>query len=1366
MHRFIPYLPVDRLHALQAGLDLPDRTRGAALFADISGFTPLTGALAKEFGRQKGAEKVLDIINPVYDALIAEIHNYHGVVIGFAGDSITCWFDNDSGYRAVTCAIEMQQAMLQFSHITLSGGAEINLSVKIAITAGPARRFLVGNPKIHQYEVAAGLTLDRMAGAEQLALKGEIVIGSEIADQLAEDITILEWREITAAGEKVAVVSEVRHPASPSPWPALPAEHLSPDLLRPWLEPAVFERLINVVGFIAELRPVVSLFLKFSGIDYDLDDHAGEKLDQFIRWVQAAIRPYEGSMLQLTIGDKGSNLLIVFGAPIAHDDDIARAIAAGLDLREIPQELAFIQKPKTGISQGIVWAGACGSRQRCIYTVMGDEVNMAARLMAKAEPGQILVRQQIADLTQQLYQYQPLGTIVVKGRLTPLAVSAAVSRKPQAHKAENMLFSAPLVGRADILEQLRHIADQSIHKNGQVVRLVGPAGVGKSHLAAVFIHQMAQQGWSVASGTAQSISQSTPYHAWKQILNEILGVQSLPVPEQISALETRFAEVHPDWLQQLPLLRDILDLPFQDNEFTVRLEPLRRRQSLFSLVSSILQEASQARPLLVVLEDVHWLDEASEGLTLSVAQVTESLSLVLMVIHRPPEAGGACLPELFGLPAHVQIDLEVLSKAGISQLLCNRLGGNLSALGLELMVERAHGNPFFTEELCDTLTELGYLQPAAGEWDLSPAAFQALMDADCLQKVDGAWQLKAQPPLGAAQLELPETIYASILHRIDRLSEPGKLLLKVASVIGRTFQLSTLSAIHPLHPTVEKLAAEINEICQRDFLRLDQPDTDPIYIFKHNATQETAYSTLLYAQRKQLHTDTAAWYEQQAGSPALEHLTLQSTLAAHYPILAYHWHQAEVTPRERIYAGLSGKQAALQFANENAIRYFSRAVELTPVDQMPERFSLILQREAVFHVIGNRENQSEDLKELAAIADQIGDSLMKAQSYLRQAIYQGARSNFASALSNAQAALHLAVESGAVDLEIQVLHQLGRDLRKQEDHIQAQELLMRAKALAESQQDSVQLGRILYELGLVEYDLNRLQSALDYFKQANQVYQQIYFRTGEIQCLSMFASTYVKQGYYSQALEQIQRQQTLSRSAGWKWFEAYAWFSSGNIYFYLGDFKKSLSAHRQAIPIWRAVAAYEMEGASLDTIGLVYFIENQLDLAEQSAKEALQIHRRIKALSSQAYDLNHLGLISQARGLASEAIQYHNEAIQIRKSLGQAAACLDDLAGLARCAMAQGSHQQAADDAQQILSTIEADGVDGIEFSVWVYLTCYEALKEKDPAKARQALEAGYACLRKSADSIQDEALRSMFMHNIPWNHTLSTQYPGQNKLA
>ena len=425
------YIPMDRRWALTRGEPLPDRARGAALFADISGFTPLTEALAKELGLQRGAEEVTRQLNQVFTALIDEVHRFRGSVIGFSGDAVTCWFDGDDGVRATACALAIQRATTTLGTITTLGGTTIELAIKVAIVAGPVRRLLAGDPRIQQIEVLAGRTLTELARAERLAKRGEVLVDAAIAEAFGDQLTVAEWRIDPASGNRFAVVQELTAPFQSCPWPDLPSDAIGETVARPWLLPSVYERVRSGKSeFLSELRPAAALFLAFGGLDYDEDERAGDKLDEFVRWTQAVLTRYDGSLVQLTIGDKGSYLYAAFGAPVAHEDDAVRAVAAALDLQSPPAELRYIADIRIGVGYGQMRAGAYGSPTQRTYGVQGRKANLAASLMQVASAG-ILCEEAIYHRAKARLNFEPLPPVKAKGQAEPVPVYRPVSTTMQ-----------------------------------------------------------------------------------------------------------------------------------------------------------------------------------------------------------------------------------------------------------------------------------------------------------------------------------------------------------------------------------------------------------------------------------------------------------------------------------------------------------------------------------------------------------------------------------------------------------------------------------------------------------------------------------------------------------------------------------------------------------------------------------------------------------------------------------------------------------------------------------------------------------------------------------------------------------------------
>jgi class 3 adenylate cyclase/tetratricopeptide (TPR) repeat protein len=914
MESLATYIPMDRRHALSRGESLPDRSMGAVLFADISGFTPITTILVRSLGPQRGAEEVTRQLNRVYDVLIAEVHRYHGSVVNFIGDAIICWFEQDQGQRAVTCALRMQQAMTQYAQLALPGGIDVEVAVKIAVASGQARRFVVGDPAIRQLDLLAGAILERTQAAEQLIRPGEVIAGAEIVERFAGDLQVKEWRS-AEDGERFAVLANQQTPALPSPWPAHPP--LAVEESRGWLLPAIFARLQQSrEDYVAELRPVVAMFVKFSGIDYEQEDAEGSRLNSYIRWVQQVLARYGGSLLELTTGDKGSNLYAVFGAPVAYEDAPVRAANAALALRDMPPSVAaLVRDVQIGISQGQMRTGMYGGALHRSYGVQGREVNVAIRLMTLAAPGQIILSDRIAAAAGAEFDLEPLGPRQLKGVQEARQVFAL--RSPITKTAQTTLKGRPLtamIGRErerailfDRLAQLSHYAqngagDYPCH----TLILEGEAGIGKSRLISELQAQAHSMGITALSGAGDAIEYALTYFAWRKIFRQAVGFQENESPEELQQrLRTVFGDAA-QLVERAPLLNAVLPLNLPDNALTAQMTGEVRAENTRDLLVQLLRNAQKRQSaLLLILDDVQWLDSASWSLALAVTRHVPKLLLVLTT--RPfTDETPAEYEQLLRAANSERLNLAFLSPAEVEALVCQRLGVDAAPVEvIRLITEKAEGHPFFSEELAYALRDAGLIAVEGGV---------------CRLMTDVAeWQT----------LNFPSTIQGVITSRIDRLPAEQQLLLKIASVIGRLFAIRILQEIYPVERNQEEMLVSLDQLTRLAITQPAPPPPNLAYMFKHILTQEAAYNLLLFTQRQELHRTVAAWYEQ----------AYAGDRAAVYAVLAHHWSLGQAPANAIVYLEAAGQQALRDFANQEAITFFHKALLLASELEAPHDIS-------------------------------------------------------------------------------------------------------------------------------------------------------------------------------------------------------------------------------------------------------------------------------------------------------------------------------------------------------------------------------------------------------------------------------------------
>lgn len=932
----ITYIPIDRRHALANDTSIPEWVMGATLFADISGFTPLTEALVRELGPNRGAEELTSILNQIFDAIINDLHRFGGSVLTFSGDAITCWINGDYGPRAIACALAMQKTMQQFAHMTTPAGQSFRLAMKTAVSSGPARRFLIGSADHLRMDVLTGETLVTLAEAEQLAERGELLIDAMTARVHKDILTIVDWRQKDDSSERFAVVSEIKSEIAEAPWEPVSKTAIDLPTQRSWLLPAIYGRVQSGTDdFLAELRPISVLFMRFGGIEYDTDLSAGEKLDTFIKDAQTILAKYESNVLQVTIGDKGSYLYAAFGAPVIHEDDTNRAISAALDLQSAAVRIHRLSQVQIGITAGRVWAGAYGGENRRTYGVLGDVVNLSARLMMAAKPGQILATREIYQSTQHLAEWVPLPNIKVKGKAESIEVfDLKQLRKHYSAGLQAPKYTFPMVGRTAEVGKIDDVLTLSLTSSGQLVGLSGEAGIGKSRLVADIIEMTNERGIVGYGGECQSYGTNSSYLVWQSIWRSFFNLDgNLSQSAQIETLKHQLAQIDPDLLPRLPLLGSVVGLIIPDNDFTKSFDAKLRKDSLQSLLIECLQVRSRQRPLIFVLEDCHWIDPLSLELLNVISRAITSLPVMIMLAYRPVEWLIAEIQTLRERENFTEIKLEEFSSEETNELVklkLFQLGSSVSEpspLLVQQVSQRTQGNPFYIEEL------LNYLHDRS----IDPGDIHSL-----------------------ATIDLPTSLHSLVLSRIDQLNESERITIKVASVIGRLFKAAMLYGVYPQRDDVQKIKTDLDRLTQLDMTVQDFETPELTYLFKNVVTREVTYENLPYEIRATLHNQVGKFIED----------TYQDVISQYVDLLAHHYALSNNRPKKREYLEKAGYAAQARFANEAAIDYFDR---LLPMLKPKQKINILIELGNILELVGKWEDAAKRYNALLDIALDLAD---------------------------------------------------------------------------------------------------------------------------------------------------------------------------------------------------------------------------------------------------------------------------------------------------------------------------------------------------------------------------------------------------------
>ncbi len=1302
---FNVYIPRDRRQALLLGEMLPDHTRGSALFADISGFTPLTAALARTLGPRLGAEELTHQLNRVYDALIAEVVRYYGSVIGFAGDAITCWFAGDlpdAPLRATACALAMQQAMQQFNAVALPGGETVALAMKASIASGPARRFLVGNPEIQYIDALAGETLARMAAAEHLASRGEVLVDRLTVTALGDMARVREWRVAEADGASFAVLEclqdaakdlEGRYRAQSAPTPFI----LDPSVLRPWLLPEVYEGFTAGVGESLELRRgVVSLFLCFQGIDYDNDEQAGEKLDRYIRWVQDVIRRYDGALLQLIIGDKGNYLYAAFGAPTAHENDPERAVSAALDLLALPPELDFVGPVQIGVGQGTMRTGAYGSTTRRTYGVIGDAVNLSARLMQNAAPGTALVTQALQEGLWQSFEWESLPDIRVKGKAEPVPV-ARPRRKKQA-PGRSVIYSGELVGREAELHQLAQaIQPVFVKRFAGVVYVHGEPGVGKTRLIYELQQQMQARSplsWFTCPADPILRQSLNPFRYFlrqyfRQNTDNTEEVNKINFTAALNTLIERLRmETDASGLQEViaelertrSMLGALVDLYWKGSLYE-QLEPELRFRNTLLAFKTLVQAESRLQPVILHVEDVHWLDPDSQDLLVTLTRNVRDVPFAVILSGRYRDDGSPfTLPLDADVPSDT-LDLNTLSLEGTRALAEQVLAAPLSDALASFLSLKTEGNPLFVEQLTLDLRERALVRRDNAVWDIVSRDVEAV----------------------------PATINAVLIARLDRLAAQVKAVVQTAAVLGREFEILILSRMLRDDVDLPRKVQRAEE--EMIWSALNQMH----YIFRHTMMRDAAYDMQLQARLQSLHALAAEAMVQ----------VYTAELEAHYADLAYHYGKAENAQQEFHYARLAGEYAASRYANQEAIEHYQQALQsLSRLDlegSIAQRQDVHTALAELQITIGQYDQAHEHLEHALNLSEQIHDRRGRVHVCRWMAQMHELTSEYDEALEWIQRGLHILNAQRTPDAaELRLIAGLIHTRRGNYDEATAQ--FQNALQIAQYLDETAALARAHNGLGFIRLR-DDFAAAIDHFQQAFALYERVGDIPGQAKSHNLTASAYFETGQWHEADYHYRQAREIFEKIGDIYNGAFADNNLGEIALYQGRLDEALTFYRQAL------RALEQIGGSTYVLGVlhmnlghVFIRRGEIDKACQELRTAREHFEQAQARDFLPELYRHYAEAHLAAGDLAEAERQARRALDLSRELEQRGEEGYGLRVLGQVVNAHGHPEDAEMYLKQSLEILDAIGDHYQKAQTQLALAQFYA-QQNDSLNAREALE-------------------------------------------
>ncbi len=1198
------YIPGDRRRALLRGESMPDRIQGAALFADVSGFTPLTEALVAELGPDRGAEELVKNLDVIFAAVIADLVSHGGEVLYFSGDAITGWIDGDDGTRATACAVRMQSTFDDVGRITTAAGTEIDLAIKIAIAVGPARRFVVGDPAIQLHDVLAGSLIDDLAAAESLAEKGEIVLDQSVVESLGSHVDVGAAR--TGPTERTGSVLTALH-GDPVPLGEVPPlEPLEEDVVRQWLLPTVYERLSGGGGALfGELRTVFPMFVRFGGIDYDEDRDAAEKLDRFIRESQRILDSYGGNLLQLTLGDKGAYLYAVFGSPRAHENDAVRAVRAALDLLEL-SGTGGAEDLQIGLGTGQVFSGTYGHPTRRTFACLGDPVNLSARLMGRSPPGEIYASAEVMAATGDRFVSTALEPLPLKGKAEAVLAFSVQGRR-QRPVSRHLRYPLPIVGREEELGLIDERLQDALRRVPSVVGVTADAGLGKSRLVAEVLRTIRAAGHRVAFGEAQAFGLNTSYLIWREPWTTLFELADGDRDGNVTRIERHLASIDPALVVRAPLLSGVLGIEIPDNAVTASFDAKLRKTSLENLLADVLRAEVQRQPLVLVLEDCQWIDQASLDLLEVLVRAAEQSPVLFLAAYRSDIAESAH-ERIRALASFEELVLRELNEEQIGRVIGSKLeqqfgaGVSASQPAIELITSRGQGNPFYIEELVNYLKR---------------------KDIDI------------GDPAAVKDLDLPPSLHALVLSRVDTLDEGPRRTLKVASVVGRSFEPTTLPEVYPQLGSTDEVSAHVDSLREADLVTPDKHGHQS-WIFRHAVAQSVAYESIPYSLRSRLHEATGRYFEQRAP----EQIELRLDLLAHH-----FWHSENLEKKVE-YQRRAGDAAQNAYANAAAIEYFER---LTTVVDEHERSRTLLKLGEVLELVGHWDRAERVEAEALELAEASGDA--DAIGWSEAALAEVARKQgrYDEVRSRLDRAARIFEKQGDDAGRGRVLHLAGTVAAQSGELDAARELYEESLRIREELGDDAGAASLLSNLGIVADYAGDVDASREFHERALTLRQAIGDRWAIANSTNNVGIASVAQERYAEARDLFAEALRLNEEVGDTWTVALNHNNLGNAYRGLGEgdearhhYGESARGYRGYGDRWGVAFLLEdiavlaaSEGnsvAALELLGAADAMRAEIDAARSESFEA-DLENRVVDADPSLPEHERLSLRARGRSL-------------------------------------------------------------------------------------------------------------------------------------
>jgi len=993
---------------------------------------------------------------------------------------------------------------------------------------------------------------------------------------------------------------------------------------RGYTPPHLAERILKERAALeGERKQVTVLFADVSGFmrlaeRLDPEDVHALMSEAFER-ILAEIHQYEGTVNQFL----GDGLMALFGAPVAHEDHARRAALAALGMQraltayrdELARQRGIDFRVRIGLNTGLVVVGAIGDNLRMDYTAVGDTVNVAARMQQVAGPGEIVLADATRRLIEGHFDLRTLGSIIVKNRTEPVTAWALGSPT----RVVARLSRSPLLGREDALAALERAFATAQSGRGQVVYIVGEAGMGKSRLL-LELRRRIDDDATWLEGRCLSFGQSTAFLPVIDMLRQRFDVLGGDGEAEIIEKVTQALGTLGDQAAEAgPYLRYMLAVNAGDATVTT-MDPVGRRARLFQALQQFTLLEGRRRPSVLVIEDLHWIDSASEDYLKTLIDGLAGASVLLVLTYRPtyrPPFGEHTYVSRVVLHPLDEWEARRLVRA---TLRVEDLPDDLAGL----VARKAEGNPFFLEEIGHALLDTGAVRNEGNQLVLARSA---------------------------ATIVVPDRVQDVIAARIDRLGEDQKRTIQVASVIGREFALRLLRRVIEATERLERALAELKSL---EFLYERAALVDVEYVFKHALTQDVAYESMLQARRRELHARIGA---------AIEEL-YADRLEERVEELAHHFTRGEVWDRAARYVRQAGDRAAALCVDAKAVEFYEAALEVlarlpATVETGRLGIDVRLALRAPLWRAGRLDRLFEIFKEAEALATRCGETERLDVVYSFFVQYYWAKGEQNQAITYGQRCLETAERRGDLGLRVTGHYYLGWAHRSLGQCARALEHFTTIVEALQGPRETERFGlsglpycgacalgaECLSELGDYGAALALIERGERVANAADHLYSKVPLGVARGQVL-------FRRGLLEEAVRVLEAEVATCRQkkfAG-QLMLALQWL--GLAYAEIGRAPEGIPLVREAIELQEKAGAFVNRASMIGKLAEIYVRAGHLDLAEATAREGLGFAARHRERGYEAHLWWVLGEIARRGGERDAAARHFEVGRAIADELG------------------------------------------------------------------------------------------------------------------